>query len=68
MSMMKKNFEARNITKNVTRNEVSFDGLGLESWGETKEVNPESYLIPWGTEAEQELANQALVNHFASRR
>ena len=33
MSMMKKNFEARNITKNVTRNEVSFDGLGLESWG-----------------------------------
>ena len=62
MSMMKKNrFETRSAK---VEKKANFDGLGLEPWGE-EEINPESYLIPWGTEAEQELANQALVNHFA---
>ncbi len=66
MSMMKKNrFETRNAK---IEKKANFDGLGLEPWGEVEETNPDDFLIPWGTEEDHERANQALMNHFASRR
>ena len=57
MSMMsKKRFsETRNTKKEVKV--VEFDGL--MPW------SPETGLMPWGTPAQREAANKALVNHFA---
>lgn len=65
MSMFKNRF-IETSRKNV---EAKADHIkevsGLVPWGEVEETNPDDCLIPWGTAAEQEIANQALVNHFA---
>lgn len=57
MSMMKNRFVERKAKKEVKA--VEFDGL--MPW------SPENGLMPWGTPAQREQANQDLVNHFSHR-
>lgn len=74
MSMMsKKRFsETRNTKKEVKV--VEFDGLmpwspekGCyhEEVAETSNDDSDDGFVPWGTPAQREAANKALVNHFA---
>lgn len=62
----KKHFEVRRDTAKVEKiNEVKgFDYLMHMGEVETSGNN----LVSWGTAADHERANQALVNHFATRR
>ena len=62
----KKHFEVRRDTAKVEKiKEVK--GLDcLVHCGDTTEIN-DNGLVPWGTAADHERANQALVNHFARR-
>ena len=62
----KKHFEVRRDTAKVEKiNDVKgFDYLMHLGEVETSGNN----LVSWGTAADHERANQALVNHFTSRR
>ena len=65
MSMMKRFTETRKAAKVEKINEVKgFDYLMHLGEVETSGNN----LVSWGTVADHERANQALVNHFTSRR
>lgn len=66
MSMMKHFTETRKTAKVEKINEVKgFDYL--MHLGEVDETSGNN-LVSWGTAADHERANQALVNHFATRR
>ena len=68
MSMMKKHFAETSNTKKEIK-AVEFDGL--MPWNPNGEVTETSNddtddgLVPWGTPAQREAAEQALVRHFA---
>lgn len=66
MLSFKKHFEVRRDTAKVEKiNEVKgFDYLMHMGEVETSGNN----LVSWGTAADHERANQALVNHFTTRR
>lgn len=66
MSMMKKHFEVRRDTAKVEKIK-EIKGLDcLASLEDIAETN-DNGLMSWGTAADHERANQALVNHFARR-